>query len=155
MRLIGSFQTITIQGRSRSSSSPSVGCSCSTSAGASVAMRVFSLSPPLLPSPARSRCLNARTRTADTGAVASESAAEQFRTLVANIPGAVYRCRLDDDYTMVFLSEAIEEITGYPATDFIENAVRSYASIIHPDDADIDQSWENEIRERRSFDTEY
>ena len=88
--------------------------------------------------------------------MASESAAaEQFRTLVANIPGAVYRCRLDDDYTMVFLSEAIEEITGYPASDFIENAVRSYASIIHPDDADIDQSWENEIRDRRSFDTEY
>ena len=88
--------------------------------------------------------------------MASETAAaEQFRTLVANIPGAVYRCRLDDDYTMVFLSEAIEEITGYPASDFIENAVRSYASIIHPDDADIDQSWENEIRDRRSFDTEY
>src|SRR2546423_12309760 len=36
MRLIGSFQTMTIQGRSCSTSSASRGCSTSTSAGASV-----------------------------------------------------------------------------------------------------------------------
>ncbi|MGR9107115.1 MAG: response regulator [Gammaproteobacteria bacterium] len=62
---------------------------------------------------------------------ASES---QFRTLVGNIPGVTYRCRLDQDWTMVFISEAIREISGYPASDFIDNHVRSYASIVHPED---------------------
>jgi PAS domain S-box-containing protein len=59
----------------------------------------------------------------------------RFRTLVSNIPGAVYRCAYDAQWTMEFLSDAIESVSGYPASDFIANRVRSYASIIHPDDA--------------------
>ncbi len=59
---------------------------------------------------------------------------QRFRTLVANIPGAVYRCAYDSDWTMSFISEAIADISGYPASDFINNRVRSFASIMHPDD---------------------
>ncbi len=59
---------------------------------------------------------------------------ERFRTLVANIPGAVYRCAWGGEWTMSFISEAIADISGYPATDFINNQVRSFASIIHPED---------------------
>ena len=59
---------------------------------------------------------------------------ERLRTLVSNIPGAVYRCDCDPDWTMRFLNMAILEISGYPASDFINNEVRTYASIIHPDD---------------------
>jgi PAS domain S-box-containing protein len=62
---------------------------------------------------------------------------EHFRALVANVPGAIFRCAFDADWTMEFLSDAIEEIAGYPASDFIHNRVRSYASIVHPDDADM------------------
>lgn len=60
----------------------------------------------------------------------------QFRTLVSNIPGAIYRCKVDDDWTMVYISEAIEEITGYPAFHFIENREKAYHSIIHPEDVE-------------------
>jgi len=35
---------------------------------------------------------------------------------------------------MEFISNEVEAISGYPASKFIGNAVRSYASIIHPDD---------------------
>ena len=65
---------------------------------------------------------------------------ERFRTLVANIPGAVYRCIYDGELqgsplrTMAFLSEAIQEISGYCPSDFINNRVRSFVSIIHPQD---------------------
>lgn len=59
---------------------------------------------------------------------------EKFRTLTSNIPGAVYRCANDPDWTMDFISDVIEEISGYAASDFIQNKVRSYASIIHEDD---------------------
>jgi PAS domain S-box-containing protein len=58
----------------------------------------------------------------------------RFRSLVANIPGAVYRCGLDEHWTMEYISDEIEAISGYPASDFVGNAVRSYASIIHPED---------------------
>jgi PAS domain S-box-containing protein len=57
----------------------------------------------------------------------------QFRTLVDNIPGIVYRCKIDQYRTVEFFSEAIE-LFGYGATDFIQNQVRSFASVIHPDD---------------------
>jgi len=65
---------------------------------------------------------------------ALEYTEQRFRSLVANIPGAVYRCACDADWTMQFLSEAIVHICGYPASDFIDNLVRSYASVIHPED---------------------
>ncbi len=59
---------------------------------------------------------------------------EKFRTLTSNIPGAVYRCASDPDWTMDFISDVIEEISGYKASDFIQNRARSYASIMLADD---------------------
>jgi PAS domain S-box-containing protein len=59
---------------------------------------------------------------------------QRLDNIVANSPGAIYRCFNDPQWTMEFLSAAITRITGYPATDFLQNRVRSYASVIHPDD---------------------
>ncbi|GAA0558255.1 hypothetical protein GCM10009098_27770 [Rheinheimera aquimaris] len=59
---------------------------------------------------------------------------DQFERLVANIPGITYRCKADSDWTMLYMSGGIDPLSGYPATDFINNKVRSYASVIHPDD---------------------
>lgn len=58
----------------------------------------------------------------------------RFRTLVSNIPGAVYQCFYEPAWTMEFISDMIQEISGYPASDFICNSLRPYTSIIHPDD---------------------
>jgi len=59
---------------------------------------------------------------------------EQFRSLVSTIPGISYRCLFDRNWTMLYMNDAVEPITGYPAADFIGNAVRSFESVIHPDD---------------------
>ncbi|MEL7187875.1 MAG: PAS domain-containing protein, partial [Pseudomonadota bacterium] len=61
---------------------------------------------------------------------------KQFRTIVSNIPGAVYRRIADDSWTTKFMSDNIETISGYPASDFIDNARHRFSSIIHPEDAD-------------------
>ncbi|MDD5131043.1 MAG: PAS domain S-box protein [bacterium] len=61
----------------------------------------------------------------------------QYRTLVNNLPGAVYRCVNDPDWTMYFISDTIEALSGYPAADFIDNKERTYNSIIYPDDRDM------------------
>ncbi|MDD5225831.1 MAG: PAS domain S-box protein [Candidatus Omnitrophica bacterium] len=58
----------------------------------------------------------------------------RYRTLLENLPGVVYRCRNDQTWTMEFASDEILRLTGYPASDFINNQVRAYASVIHPDD---------------------
>jgi PAS domain S-box-containing protein len=62
---------------------------------------------------------------------------EKFSSLVANLSGIVYRCDCDRKWKMIFLGGAVTEITGYSATDFIATQVRSWASIIHPEDQDI------------------
>ncbi|MCP9915984.1 SpoIIE family protein phosphatase [Cyanobium sp. ATX 6F1] len=72
---------------------------------------------------------------------------EKFRGLVANIPGAVYRCLVDEHYTMQFISDNIEVISGYPVSDFIGNEVRSYGSLIHPED----QHWLESARNHALF----
>ena len=77
------------------------------------------------------RALLDRERLARTALGESE---EKFRTLVANVPGAVYRCAADPAWTMAFCSDEIQEITGFPASDFIGNSRRTFASIIHEDD---------------------
>jgi diguanylate cyclase (GGDEF)-like protein/PAS domain S-box-containing protein len=59
---------------------------------------------------------------------------EHFQAVVANIPGVVYRCACDKKWTMFFMSDYMETLVGYPASDFIGNRVRTYGSIIHPDD---------------------
>jgi len=58
----------------------------------------------------------------------------EYRTLVSNILGAVYHCAFDTNWTMFFLSDTFEDISGYPVSDFIMNKVRSFNSIIHPED---------------------
>ena len=45
-----------------------------------------------------------------------------LRSLVANIPGALYRCACYSDWTMAWVSQEIEEISGYPAADFIRSS---------------------------------
>ena len=79
-----------------------------------------------------------------------------LRSLVDNIPGALYRCACDLDWTMEWLSDEIEEITGYPAGDFIGNRVRTFASIEHPDDHDyVARSVMESVATGRPFALEY
>lgn len=59
---------------------------------------------------------------------------EKLKTLIANVPGITYRCANDENYTMTFLSDEIERLTGFPAKEFINNNIRGFASIIHPED---------------------
>jgi PAS domain S-box-containing protein len=79
-----------------------------------------------------------------------------LRSLIANIPGAVYRCACDDDWTMEWLSDGIEEITGYPASDFVRSAARTFTSVIHPDDREqVQQSVLAAVDANRPFTLEY
>jgi PAS domain S-box-containing protein len=79
-----------------------------------------------------------------------------LRSLVANVPGALYRCACDENWTMEWLSDEIEEISGYPASDFIDSAVRTFASVIHPEDREqVEHSVLDAVGARRAFTLEY
>jgi PAS domain S-box-containing protein len=80
----------------------------------------------------------------------------QYRTLVSNLPGAVYRCMMDQNWTMLFLSKGIADLSGYPSHEFINNKVRSYANLIVPEDREMVQAEvERAIEKREAFTLEY
>jgi len=79
-----------------------------------------------------------------------------LETLVANVPGAIYRCALSSDWKVEFMSGGIEQITGYPAAEFIGNEGRSFLSVIHPDDAPVvDKAVRASVTRREPFVLEY
>jgi PAS domain S-box-containing protein len=81
---------------------------------------------------------------------------ERYRTLVANIPGVVYRWSYEKRsralplLLVTFVSGAIETLSGYPPSDFINHRVRSFASIIHPQDrARVEEEiWQSAIAKK-------
>ncbi len=76
--------------------------------------------------------------------------------LLKHIPGMVYRCRNDDDWTMLFASNACKALTGYSPEDLIDNKRVSYASLIHPDDRDMVRREVAEgVRTHRAFHCTY
>lgn len=81
---------------------------------------------------------------------------ERYRTLISNIPGAVYRRKTDAKWSMNFISNEIFEICGYPAYDFVNNAIRSYSSIIYFDDKPkVGQTAYMALSEKKPYVIEY
>jgi PAS domain S-box-containing protein len=76
--------------------------------------------------------------------------------LLKHIPGMVYRCRNDDDWTMLFVSNACKALTGYSPEDILDNRRVSYASLIHPGDRDmVRREVAESVRARRAFHCTY
>jgi PAS domain S-box-containing protein len=81
----------------------------------------------------------------------------QLRSLIGNIPGISYRCLIQGDFPAVFISDAVERLTGYPPSDFVgPNCKRRIMDLVHPDDREALRNTVNEaIREHKPYVLEY
>jgi PAS domain S-box-containing protein len=80
----------------------------------------------------------------------------QIKSIISNLLGFTYRCMPDDDWTMLFMSDQIENISGYSSASFIDNTEINYKSIIHPDDlAFVIKELSVAMLNNRQFDLEY
>jgi len=85
-----------------------------------------------------------------------KEAERQQATLISNLPGFVYRCKNDPYWTMEYLSDGCEKITGYKPADFIERVDFNYSDIMLPEYREpIWQKWQKVIAEKKSFKEEY
>ncbi len=66
---------------------------------------------------------------------ALRSSEQQYRSLIGNLPGIAFRCRQDADWSMLFISDAVEALTGWPPEDFISGR-QHFSQVLHPDDRD-------------------
>ncbi len=80
----------------------------------------------------------------------------EHNDLIHNLPGMVYRCRNDAQWTMDYLSDGCLALTGYPPEALIGNRQTSYGELIVP--ADRDRVWstiQDALKHQRRFQMEY
>ena len=56
-----------------------------------------------------------------------------LNNLVETLPGVVYQCQNAANWPMTFIGGRVEQISGYPATDFLSGRI-TWGELIHPDD---------------------
>lgn len=79
----------------------------------------------------------------------------RYQLLADNMPGIVYLCLNDEAWTMVYLNDHIEKITGYPKEEFLSGRL-TYTELCHPEDLESLRKTINEaLKERRPFHAVY
>ena len=79
-----------------------------------------------------------------------------WATLINNLPGFVYRCANDRDWTMEYISHGCLEVTGYAPDDFIGNNNLAYNDIVHPDYSEpLWEKWQKLLINKGVFEEEY
>jgi len=80
---------------------------------------------------------------------------QRFRTLVGNIPGVVFRCELQPPWNVIYISEAVVEMTGYPAEVFLRGD-RGLGHCVHPEDLDwVTEAMQEHVAAGTSYAIEY
>lgn len=81
---------------------------------------------------------------------------QTLTNLIDNLPGFIYRCANDPNWTMLYLSPAVTKITGYSPDDFINNQTLSFNDIILPKYRQyLWEKWQKVLANREKFADEY
>jgi PAS domain S-box-containing protein len=81
---------------------------------------------------------------------------ERFRSLLANIPGAVYHYRHGSEWRIEFISDAIADISGHPTPEFIQQPIHAITRLIHPiDRQQVEQVLQNCLTQQHPYALEY
>jgi diguanylate cyclase (GGDEF)-like protein/PAS domain S-box-containing protein len=76
--------------------------------------------------------------------------------LLKNLPGIAYRCKFDKNWTMEFVSEGWEKLTGYKVEDLMIKKKVSFNDVIKPKYRDkIWNKWVDVVEEDKKFVYEY
>lgn len=88
--------------------------------------------------------------------MALKESERKLSTLISNLPGFVYRCNFDSNWTMIYISEGCKEITGYNQDELIANHKISFNALIHDSHReDIVRKWESVLKAGEVFQHEY
>jgi len=76
--------------------------------------------------------------------------------MVSNLPGFIYRCKYDENWTMLYVSPGCLNVTGYCPDDFVNNSKIAFNDLIVRDfDEGIRKKWEKAIAKKEFFEHEY
>ncbi|MGQ9607547.1 MAG: sensor histidine kinase [Thermogutta sp.] len=78
--------------------------------------------------------------------------AQRLNSVLKGLPGLVYRCRNDPQWTMEFISEGCGSLTGYAPEDLLGNRRIAYAELIEPEDREaVWHAVQEAVAERRPY----
>jgi PAS domain S-box-containing protein len=81
---------------------------------------------------------------------------QRYRSMLDNLPGTIYRCQNDADWSMLFISDDVEEITGYPPQAFLGASNITFNDLILPQDRErLRQQVESALQQHKRFEIEY
>jgi PAS domain S-box-containing protein len=76
--------------------------------------------------------------------------------LLSNLPGMAYRRKFDKDWTMEFISNGCEKLTGYKVDDLVDNKVLTFNDMIVPEFRDhLWGQWGKAVVNKESICEEY
>jgi len=80
----------------------------------------------------------------------------QMTTLIGNLPGMVYRCLADKDFTIDYVNDGVFELMGYRPAEFVDERSVKAVDVIHPEDFPLVRTriWEC-VQDDRSFEIQY
>ncbi len=85
-----------------------------------------------------------------------EKSKARISTLMSNLPSMAYQCKMDEQWTMLFVNDACKQLTGYLPAQLIHNKDISYYELIHPDDrVFVRQHVEKALNAGKHFELEY
>ncbi len=80
----------------------------------------------------------------------------RLKLVIDHLPGFVYNCDNDRNWTMHYISDGCFDITGYKPDDFIDNKIIAYNDIIAPEYRDdIWNKWQEILKNKEDFESEY
>ncbi|KQQ47440.1 transcriptional regulator [Duganella sp. Leaf126] len=82
---------------------------------------------------------------------------QQFRSLIRNIPGISFRSSMAYDMPPVFVSDGIERLAGFPASDFVgPQRARTLGTLVLPDDrAYVEAAISRSVAQLTAYQVEY
>jgi two-component system NtrC family sensor kinase len=79
-----------------------------------------------------------------------------IQTLIENVPGAIYRTECSAPWALDYITDVIEDISGYSANEFWQTQVQTLDSITHPEDRDrINRTVAEAVERQQPFTVEY
>ncbi|MDO6545622.1 MHYT domain-containing protein [Pseudoalteromonas carrageenovora] len=84
-----------------------------------------------------------------------EEKEQKYRSLMDNMPGVAFRCRFDDNWTMLFISPNISELTGYNPNEFTEHCVEFNDLVLKADQKHIIDEVTQAVEKKSQYSIEY
>jgi PAS domain S-box-containing protein len=79
----------------------------------------------------------------------------KFDMLAKNLPGVLYLCNNDETFSMLFLNDQVERLTGYLKADFMTGSI-DFVQLYHPEDKDnIFEIVEDALEQKQPFHLSY